>query len=302
MAEHQQKSGFFSRDHVHRAGWALLIAALSFLGGWIWKMAVGTAPNDPDRPPIPVTVTVHTASGSPTPEDVRALAEAVRALQQARPNADSQSGADPTKPSFSSHRETVASPKPETRAHAVSAAADAVPARRVAPGSTELGGSKPNEPVASALPRRVVSGGTVVVVGSESDTNPRTPAPSLQAFAGPARWETAAIYGVSGTSCPPAIVRAGEQLSASLTLVDARLRAAASPLHVKVSRRVFSSGSLTVSDRVQHWVEGVNQLLLEPVAEPGEYELSYGFFLRDEVKDPWPKFYSATCRFEARPA
>lgn len=252
-----KRKGFFGADNLHRAGWAVLIGLVGFLGALTYQKIFG-----PQRilvetisTPGPGTrITTVTALRS---NEVQELAEAIRELAKATStNVD------------------------QRRVRELSNEVDRL--------SAEVARSaKSNSPLSSSP---LIGDTAGKVPGKESASKFVLPESVLG-------YRTDSLFGVSASTCPPDAVSPEMILRVTFDLDDATLMSRATPIRATVARELTSKKYQLIDEVWSEIQAGTNTITLTPFLEPGRYHLAYGFYLRNSLLGKYPKFYSRDCFF-----
>lgn len=97
-------------------------------------------------------------------------------------------------------------------------------------------------------------------------------------------------------ACPSRSMTAGDAILIHFTLRDSTLVSEATPLFVRIHRRDDDNRMVVVYQEQFEIRPGKNHLRIAPAFSAGEYELTFGFYFRDQLSEPYPRFYQKRCR------
>ncbi len=96
--------------------------------------------------------------------------------------------------------------------------------------------------------------------------------------------------------CPSRNLAAGDALLIHFTVVDSGVVQRATPLFVRIHRRE-TDNRLRLEYQGQFRLRvGKNHIRIIPDFSAGEYELTFGFYFRDQLSQTYPRFYQKRCR------
>ena len=281
------KSGsFFSRENIHRAGWAAIV--LVVFGFGLARLY------DKLNPPPPLVVTVMESGAkndlAVSPADINTLTEEMKRLRetfgrqsQERPTSKTRASGAPlhTKPSVTTTDLEAATRRVDALEKQAKRLADALAKEQ----STAL-------PIADQEKRTPTSPATPAATPSSPLARP--------AFRLPANvkgWRVTPFVGVVESACPTKQVLQGEPVRLSFGVVDRTLLTTATPLFVRIIRMRGREYELQIFERLYDIQGETNQLSIQVNLPPAEYELLYGFYLHAELGQEYPNFYGRECRF-----
>jgi hypothetical protein len=109
------------------------------------------------------------------------------------------------------------------------------------------------------------------------------------------------IQGVKNSYCPPDALRSGVPITVGFELQNPSLLTNASPLIMSINR-VEGKYSQTQIDRAQTpLTSGSNSVTSTVNLDPGTYEISYGYYLKNQLTGEFPPFYSKNCTIRVSP-
>lgn len=275
------KNRFFGREHLIRAGWIILIGLVGFVAAAIYYKFISPPKiiiDDQRQQPIPVTVK-ESNRGEPGPsadevkgltEELRKLRDAYnRQLQEARRSVTASKRDHPT-PEPAPVRPVVEPALPDVRALTEEVAR-----------------------LRDALTKHQAS--AVTLTPKESSPPPQVPLFRLPTTV--KGYRPISFFGVIGSTCPPDSLKRGEQIKVAFTVTDRSLLNSATPLFARITRKKDNKYVLRVFERLYDLNDGLNQLSLTVDLQPADYELEYGFYLRAELNEEFPKYYRRNCDF-----
>lgn len=283
----RRRTGFFSPDNVHRAGWSALIALVAFVAGLFVTRGLGPqrviVETAPPNQSLDVTPASPTVSSGVSSEDIRGLTSEMRRLREAsevRPSPEKDTKGSPA--SKQASRPAVpSSPPPDTISPKLQQLTEEV---------TRLTKELANQSQKSESTSTGASG----VAKSPSNPPPR---PSFSFPKSVKGYRPTPFLDVIDATCPLKTLAKGEPVKVSFSVVNNGLPALTSPLFVRVARMRGKDYELQIIERLLEFQPGTNQLSFQFVLEPAEYELSYGFYLRSEIDQEFPPFYGQKCLF-----
>ncbi|AHL36948.1 hypothetical protein CD58_29155 [Pseudomonas brassicacearum] len=114
-------------------------------------------------------------------------------------------------------------------------------------------------------------------------------------------YTTESIQGVKNSYCPPDTLRSGVPITVGFELQNSSLLTTASPLMMSINR-VEGKYSQTQIDRAQTPLRsGPNSVTSTVNLDPGTYEITYGYYLKNKLAGEFPPFYSKTCTVRVPP-
>ena len=112
-------------------------------------------------------------------------------------------------------------------------------------------------------------------------------------------YQPVAVAKLVTPSCPPTQLSSGAPLQFTFIIRDASLIREATPFFFRAIRlQPDGSPQLQVFEQQYAMRLGTNILDPEISLRPGDYSLSYGYYLRDELGQEFPKYYSQECRVQ----
>ena len=106
------------------------------------------------------------------------------------------------------------------------------------------------------------------------------------------------LIGTSESSCPISKMAPGMPIQIGFELSDASLIAQASPLFVMVDRIIDPTHLMQTYQHLYALKVGPNVVTVNSTLEAGQYNVTYGFYLRSELDAEYPKFHARTCKVE----
>ncbi len=256
----KEKVAFFSKENLHRAGWAILIGLLSFLGGILFNKIHGPQKviiDASNSAALPINVIVQTPPQKvgATTADIQDLTQAIKGMQNSNETA--------------------------IKNRQVIALADEVRKLR------DSLASQSRPPAASA---------------SVNQPLPGAQAKPLFRFPSKVKgYQPASLFGIKDSSCPPRNITPDATLRIVFRLVDTKILSSGSPLFVRVDRIKADGNLIQAVETLYDLHDGINDITIAPPRlEPAEYRVSYGFYMRDEIDEEFPKFYSRECKFNVQ--
>lgn len=255
-----KREGFFGTDNLHRAGWAALIGLAGFFGALIYQKAYGPQKVVVDASNYPHQSGQITAEVSPGSKEIGDLTEAIRKLAKATSGNEDQK-----------------------RLHELGAEVDRLRAE------VAITKKRPVDLTQSGSASSSSDGSSTILA-------PKTVAKFLlpETVKG---YTSAKIFGVSDSTCPPSVVAPGVAITATVTFNDSSLTSRASPLRATVVKVRSQTDVLQIVEVWSEIQQGLNEISLSPKLEPGNYQLTYGFYLRSKLSGEFPPFYSKECQF-----
>lgn len=104
-----------------------------------------------------------------------------------------------------------------------------------------------------------------------------------------------AIRGVKNSYCPPEKLKSGVPLTGGFELTDSSILNKTSPIIMTVSK-IHGPYSQSQIDYIETPLSlGVNSVTSTAKLAPGDYDVSYGYYLLERLSGEYPPFYSKRC-------
>lgn len=104
------------------------------------------------------------------------------------------------------------------------------------------------------------------------------------------------FVGAKNVACPAsANVARDSDLILSFVLIDESLPNRATPIILKISKKRAPANDLWIDEQHFEWQDDINRLQVRATYEPGKYEISFGFHLKQDLKQESVPYYSKTC-------
>jgi hypothetical protein len=262
------KDGFFGTDNIYRAVWSVAGGAV------VYFFTKGMGPqrviiDESSINPITALPTTQVQTqGLPSKEDLNSLTNAVTALSKTNNNSgNDEKTVRELMSEVAKLREQVAKANTENQKKS---SEQTLPQTPLTSRRTSNDNGKKNSPAFNYVLPTVVKGyGRREIIGSSAELCP---------------------YGASGT---------GSAFSVSFNVEDLTLLERATPLRATLAMVESPLRQVRVAEKWAPLSAGANTISLTPKQlDAGEYELTYGFYLKSELNSEYPNFYSKTCRIK----
>ena len=261
-----KRDGFFGTDNLHRSGWAALLGLAGFLGALIYQKVYGPQKVVVEASSSLVQPSQVTTEVSPRSKEISDLTEAIQKLAKATSGNVDQ--------------------------------------KRLRELGAEVDRLRAEVAQAQRRPIEVPKSGSAISPPTDNLANPIGPKATAK-FLLPETvkgYSSAKIFGVSSSTCPPSVVASGVAIVAKFTLSDRSLTSLATPLRATIDKVRSPTDLLQISEVWSELQQGENEVSLGPKLEPGRYQLTYGFYLRNKLSGKFPPFYSRECVFVVKSA
>ena len=106
------------------------------------------------------------------------------------------------------------------------------------------------------------------------------------------------FIGVTDSNCPKRKLHKDEPLTLQFKVIDDSLLKRITPLYFDILRKTSKTSVTEVFSQQFEIKDGLNIIHTLVNIPVGNYELSYGFFFRNELNDKFPSFYSKNCEIK----
>jgi hypothetical protein len=105
------------------------------------------------------------------------------------------------------------------------------------------------------------------------------------------------LLGVAQAACVPQQLKTGEPLIVGFSLKDRLIINKSTPLFLRVILKKADSQLVQVFEQQYDMKEGQNNILADINLGAGKYEITYGYYLLNELTSEYPNYYSKGCSF-----
>jgi hypothetical protein len=103
------------------------------------------------------------------------------------------------------------------------------------------------------------------------------------------------LLGIAQANCVPQNLRNGEPLIIGFYLRDKTIINKSTPLFVRVILKKSDSQLVQIFEQQYEMKEGQNNILADVNLEAGKYEITYGYYLLNEMTREYPNYYCKVC-------
>jgi hypothetical protein len=104
-----------------------------------------------------------------------------------------------------------------------------------------------------------------------------------------------AFIGVTDSNCPKTVLKKNEPMIVQFKLLDKSILSRTTPIFFDIVKTTSETSVLEVFSQQFEIKNGLNIIYALIDLPVGEYQMSYGFFLRNELEKKYPNFYSKKC-------
>lgn len=291
---------FFSKAHFYPNLWAAILGATGFIGGIVYNNYTGpaTVVVDTERPnakPLNVKI-LESVVNNPGPEkqDIINLTTAINSLKEVASKQHSDPQLQLIKRDLAQVKESLEISGNKNREALVRE--DELTKHQPSNSNYAKNQTPPKLEAALAKWQETEVTGNVKksYIGSASP-------PEFQLPSTAKGYTPVSIKGVKREYCPPSEMRSGVPITVGFNLVDDELLLKASPLIFSINRIDGEYRQTQIEKLTIALVGGLNSVTSVQNLSAGNYNTSYGYFLKNKVSGEFPDFYSKTCKFTVTP-
>lgn len=289
----------FGRLHLIAAFWALVVGVVGFFGGRFWEKSdppqpvIVANPEDLRSAPTPTIVTATAELDEASRNELRAAAEAVRALvAEQKRSLDHQESV--TASEIRRLQDKVAALQAVTDAAtkslsgtATGTAAAAARAAPMPPGSLSISTIEQNDPPV-ILVRPIFGDGA-----GSSFKLPDT---------AKGYWPRGSPRYLTGLACPKdRVLSTSSSVELTYVVREESFIGRMSPLYLAIARVDAPGRQTEMFARFIPIILGPNNVELATRLESGKYQLTAGYYLLDKLSGEFPVLYGIQCEFSVSP-